>query len=342
MSDEICPYCGQGITKTQLEKITKRIEREAKAKFENKLFELQDLIHGKDEQIKTINLQNSETLDRILTDNSHKINELTKTHEELIENLRNEKNEEKLHLVRLQKDFDNLNDKFRKHQSELIGEIGEIQLLETLSETFIADVFNTQSRGTSEADIVQTVYFDNKPLDIRICYDNKQKTMVTKAHVDKAKKYQQIHNTKYVFIVSSILPKKDIPNSLFGIKEGIFLVHPTVTIEIVKLVRENLIAIHTKNTSQENRDSKETKLYDFITGHQFALKLSVISNCYNKLDTLLKSEITSHNRNWKQRRKSLDELFRAKVDLEQEVSIITDKTIEEVKIPLEDVAKIED
>lgn len=336
-TQEVCPYCGQKITKTELQKIQKKIS----SKYDEKIDQLERTLEVKNQEIKEINYRNSQSLDKLMVDNAHKINQITKSNDQLVETLRTERKEDKLQLDRLQTEFDTISDKFRKQQSELIGEIGEIQLLETLSETFIADSFNVQSRGTSEADIVQTVHNNGNPLDIRICYDNKQKTMVTKAHIDKAKKYQLIHNTKYVFVVSSILPKKDIPNSLFGIKDGIFLVHPTVVIEVVKLVRSNLVEIHTKKNTQVNRDSKETELYEFITGHQFALKLSVISNCYSKLDELLKSEMNSHNRSWKQRRKSLDELFRAKIDLEQEINVITDTTIKEVKMPFDDVPEME-
>ncbi len=128
--------------------------------------------------------------------------------------------------------------------------------------------------------------------------------------------------------------------TIFGMSDGIMLIHPQIVIEIVKLVRRNLIEIHTKTTSEQSRDTKEAELYEFITGHQFALKLSTISNCYSKLDNLLKSEINSHNKNWKQRRKSLDELFHAKIDLEQEVNIITDTIIKE--IPLHNVPNIEE
>lgn len=342
MSEETrCPYCGHEITKKEFTHIQKRLEREASVKYDDKISQLQATLQGREQHIKEINMKNAKVLDRIITENEHKINEIAAANDRLVSELCTERQEDKLQMTRLQKEFENINDKLRKRQSELIGEVGEIQLLETLQETFKEDSFNMQSRGTSEADIVQTVHHNNMPLDIRICYDNKQKTMVTKAHVDKAKKYQQIHNTRYVFVVSSVLSKKDTPNSFFGVKDGILLVHPAIIIEVVKLVRSNLIEIHTKRTTQESRDSKETELYEFITGHQFTLKLSVISNCYSKLDELLKSEMNSHARNWKQQRRVLDELFRTKIDIEQNINVITEKTIQEVQMSMDDMTEIE-
>jgi len=338
-TQDLCPYCGQKITKQEFGDIAKIMQNEAQAKFDIENDVSQQTIESLNDQIKKINYENSLKLDSILSENTNTINEITDSNQKVIDELRLDRKQDKIQLERAQKNLDDAGDKLRKTQSELIGEIGEIQLLETLSESFVDDEFNTQSRGTSEADIVQTVHYDNMPLDIRICYDNKQKTMVTKTHVDKAKKYQQMHNTRYVLIVSSILPKKDIPNSFFGVKDGVILVHPKIVIELVKLIRKNLIEIHTKKNSQENRDTKESQLYEFITGYQFALKLSTISNCYSNLDKLLTTEINSHNKNWKQRRKSLDELFRAKIDLEQEINVITDTTIKEM--PLDSIPEIE-
>jgi len=289
--DDKCPYCDQSITTKEFENITKRMEREAKALFNIEKERLDQKIESQNKEIKEINNRNALKLDSILAENSVKITEATNSFQKTIDDLRDDRKQDKLQLERAQDSLDQASDKLKKSQSELIGEIGEINLLETLQEHFKEDSFITQSRGISEADIVQTVYHNNKPLDIRICYDNKQKTMITKTHVDKAKKYQQIHNTKYVLVVSSILPPKTVTNSFFGVSDGIMLIHPKIVIEIVKLVRKNLIEIHTKATSEQNRDSKEAKLYEFITGYQFALKLSTISNCYSKLDTLLKSEI---------------------------------------------------
>jgi len=212
----------------------------------------QQTIESLNNEIKKINYRNSLKLDSILAENSVKITDATNLFQKTIDDLREDRKQDKLQLERAQDSLDMASGKLKKSQSELIG---EIQLLEKLKEYFKEDSFITQSRGTSEADIVQTVYNNNMPLDIRICYDNKQKTMVTKTHVDKAKKYQQVHNTKYVLIVSSILPPKTVTNSFFGTSNGIMLIRPQIVIEIVKLVRENLIEIHTKVTSEQNRDA---------------------------------------------------------------------------------------
>lgn len=328
-----CPLCGQEIDEQQYAYTKKKLTEESSRKNQNEIKILNETIYEKERQIQDVQFEHSQQLERVLDNHTEKINNLMASNEEMVGNLRTQIKEDHLRHITLTEDFNKMQDKFRTKQSELIGEVGEIELLETLKEYFPNDDFTTQTRGTSEADIVQTIHHNHQPLDIRICYDNKQKTSVTKTHVDKAKIYQQIHSTKHVLIVSSILPKMDIPNSLVGTKDGILLVHPKIIGEVVKLLRENLISIHTKSSTEKNRDTKESELYNFITGHQFAMQLSVMSNCYHKLDKLLTTEMTSHTRSWKQRKKILEELLHAKINIEQEINVITDEDIKEIETP---------
>ena len=332
-ADLKCPLCGQEINEQQYAYTKKKLTQEASLENQNQIKILNDTVYEKERHLQDVQFEHSQQLERVLDNHTEKINNLMSSNEEMVDNLRTQIKEDHLQHMRLTEDFNNIQDKLNKKQSELIGEVGEIELLETLKEYFPDDDFTSQTRGTSEADIVQTIHYNHQPLDIRICYDNKQKTSVTKIHVDKAKIYQQIHNTKHVLIVSSILPKTDIPNSLVGTKDGILLVHPKIIGEVVKLLRENLISIHTKISTEMNRDTKETELYNFVTSHQFAMQLSVVSNCYHKLDKLLTTEMTSHTRSWKQRKKILDELLHAKINIEQEINVITDEDLKEIETP---------
>ena len=49
-----------------------------------------------------------------------------------------------------------------------------------------------------------------------------------------------------------------------------------------------------------------------------------------QLDKLLKTEMVSHTRNWKLRKKIFDELLHAKISIEQEINVITDETLDEI------------
>lgn len=342
-TQEKCPYCGQSVTNEQFSLATEKMKDELKKDHQSEIYDLTEKLREKEKKIQEGDYENKrhmqdleyeadQTLSEIKIEHAKKINAMMDSNDETINKLRSKIEEDNLANIRLTTELNKSQDILRKKQSELIGEVGEIELLKLLKESFPDDDFTTQSKGTAEADIVQTIKHNNQVLDIRICYDNKQNTQVTKTHVDKAKAYQQIHNTKYVLIVSSILPKMDIPNSFIGSKDGILLVHPKIVVAVVTILRENLITLQTKTLTETNRGTKESQLYDFITGHQFAMQFSVISNCYNKLNKLLQTEQTSHTRSWKQRQKILEELFHTKIEIEQEIIVITGKDIAETKL----------
>jgi len=328
-----CPFCFQTIPEKQSEKITKSYTKELdskynaqietlKIKYDEEINILTQDLQEKENLIQTQKFSYSEKLDRILVNNTEKINEINNNHGDQLSAMQSilEDNQEKIlernniiHELKLFK-FESKIDK-------------EINLLELLQENFPNDEFAL--RGNSEADIVQTIRHKNNFLDVRICYDDKQLITINKTHIEKAQTYQHIHSTRYILIVSTILPKNVI-NSYFGVQDNILLVHPKILIEIIKLLRENIISIYSQENTQTNRDTKEVQLYNFITSDDFATHLRELATCYSKLDQLLQTEITSHKKSWKLRKKVLDELFHTKIDIEQEISLITEEISVEV------------
>ena len=71
-------------------------------------------------------------------------------------------------------------------------------------------------------------------------YDNKQAESVTPSAIIKAKKYQEIHGTRYVIIVSSMLPKRDVKSGLLGDRDSIYLVHPLIVVPFAKYLEMQL------------------------------------------------------------------------------------------------------
>ena len=133
----------------------------------------------------------------------------------------------------------------------------------SLTEAFPSDLFRRQKRGQSSGDVIQQIRIGGKSLDIPIVYDNKSASTVTKKDIEKAKKYQKIHGTNYVIIVSANLPKTSVPNELYGSREGILLVHPSIVTEVARQIRNGIIEVSKLSTSKEDQKSKQAKLYQY-------------------------------------------------------------------------------
>ena len=105
------------------------------------------------------------------------------------------------------------------------------------------DYFERSKRGTAMGDIIHYIKTPNGILETKIVYDNKSASTVTNQDIEKGQRYKKIHNTNYVIIVSSNLPKREVKNGLYGQKDGIVLVHPDIVVEVVKQIRQGIIKI---------------------------------------------------------------------------------------------------
>ena len=169
-----------------------------------------------------------------------------------------------------------------------------MDLYAKLTEAFPEDQFRRQTRGKSGGDLIQTIRSKAGIIDTPIVYDNKQAESITPADIVKAKKYQEIHGTRYVVIVSSNLPKRDIKNGLLGDRDGVYLVHPSILIPFSKFVRDAIIEISFLSKSDKERNSKEGMLYQYIRSQEFTARMEQVARIQSKIWHLQDKEEKDH------------------------------------------------
>ena len=233
--------------------------------------------------------------------------------------------QKEIQIQRANAQAEELQDKLSQTQSELKGEVSKLNLLEQLQSAFPNDKFNRQTRGTSSADIYQTIILHDKKIDIQIAFDNKENTKVKSTDIEKAKKYAENSNVKYVIIVSTDIPKTYAPNGIYGLKEGIIIVNPRILIEVVTRCRDNIIEISKIKKGAKDRDAKEAKLFDYMISSEFSSLIKTVYETNEKMRKLQDQEIRLHQKLWKDRSKLRNELIHAYMDIESSVESITQK-----------------
>jgi hypothetical protein len=234
--------------------------------------------------------------------------------------------ERDIQISRFKTDIDGLKEQLTQSQAELKGEVGERDLYATLTEAFPEDNFRRQKRGTSSGDLIQRVSLTpGKYSEMPIVYDNKEADLVTKHDIGKAKSYKDLHGTNYVLIVSSNLPK-EIKNGYFGEKDGVFLVHRSIVVEIAGTIRNAIIELAKQTEGAKDRDTKESRLYDYIKGQDFSRKVERFLSIYQRLQKLQETEERSHNRLWKDRRSIQSEINQAYTEITNEIASIIQQT----------------
>lgn len=250
--------------------------------------------------------------------------------------LKGDVTERDLQINRFKNEVDDLKKQLSQSQAELRGEAGEIDLYATLCQAFPDDYIRRQKRGTISGDLVQHIRTPSRTLVTPIVYDNKQAERVTKKDIEKAKNYKKVHTTEYVIIVSSNLPKKDIKNGLCGEKEGILLAHPSIVVEVSRQIRKAIIEISKQSESKKDRETKESKLYDYIKSQDFASTIEKIYSIHQKMTELQNREEKAHERLWRERKELQSQINQTYVRISNGID-----TIIQERLPMEELIKEE-
>jgi hypothetical protein len=240
--------------------------------------------------------------------------------------------EKDIQLSRFTNEVESLKKQLTQSQSELKGEAGELDLFARLTAAFPNDHFRRQKRGTSSGDVMHQIRENGKSLDIPIVYDNKAAKTVTKNDIEKAKKYQKIHGTNYVIIVSANLPKTSVPNGWYGTRDGIILVHPSIVIEVTKQIRTAIIEISRLRLSTDDQASKQAQLYQYLTSSEFLRIMEDISAAHETLYKLQTKEEKDHQTLWKSRNHEVDKLVKLANDYGSGIESIIQTSLDEIKV----------
>jgi hypothetical protein len=264
----------------------------------------------KDKEIKEAKLQNT-------IDIEEKIKQAINVNEQQLEAKYKQKEAEgELQLRRIKDDNQNLLKQVEKLQKtvdsvppELRGTAGEIVLLDTLHDAFPDDELVPKIAGVQMADVIQTIVKENREkIAPPIVWDRKLVNTITGAHICQAKGYKTTHDTDYSIIVTEKgITKKDSDNSLIGSREGIWLIHPTMVVEIAKIFRNFIMESAKQTISNKDRASKQAKLYNYLKSPEFARAMQATRNASSKLDDLQREEEKDHKRTWYNRKKLIDE-----------------------------------
>jgi hypothetical protein len=282
---------------------------EEKAEMENKH---RKELACKNKEIEIAKLQNAiaeeEKIEQAINDNEAKYKQKENEHE--LQRLRIEQENRSLlnQVEKLQKTLENV-------PPELRGTASEIFLLDELHETFPTDDLVPKKVGVEMAHVVQTILMENgEKITPPIVWDRKTGDKVSKVDIDKAKRYKTIHHTDFCVIVTTRgITKNDSNNSLIGKREGILLVHPSIVVEIARLLRSFIIKMAKQKRSNNAKTSKQVKLYDHLTSEVYAITIETRKDKKLKLDELQRLEEEYHKKTWKARKKLGEDWFKVQM-----------------------------
>ncbi len=189
---------------------------------------------------------------------------------------------------------------------QLQGEVQELVIEEWLKANFPLDHIEEIKKGARGADCLQHVKTYNNPDCGLIYYESKRTKEFQPSWIEKFRSDIREKGAHLGVIITDAMPKGVERMTLI---EGIWV----CTFEEFKglslVLRENIIALSTMASAQENKGEKMAMLYQYLTSNEFKLQIEAIVEGFTLMQTDLMKEKRAMEGHWKKREKQLQKVL---------------------------------
>ncbi len=119
---------------------------------------------------------------------------------------------------------------------------------------------------------------------------------------------------------------------MYGTRDGILLVHPSIVTEVARQIRTGIIEVSKLSISKDDQKSKQAKLYQYVMSAEFSMILEDVSGIDEKLYSLQTKEEKDHSTLWKTRKDLYDQLVKTHNDFASGIESIIQTDILEIPV----------
>lgn len=196
--------------------------------------------------------------------------------------------------------------KAEQGSQQLQGEAAEVNLEDTLTQSFPYDEIEPVGKGVRGADVHQRVHTHDGQYCGTIIWESKNTIHWNNQWISKLKEDQVAAKAELAVIVSVALPE-DVP--YFECVEGIWITGFPYALGLATALRENLVHVTQTRRSLEGKDEKIELLYSYLSGPEFKQRVEMIVTTFVDMKKELDSEKRSMNRLWSKREKGLEKVI---------------------------------
>ena len=240
---------------------------------------------------------------------------LEKASAEALAHVRSENDADKRKLTAK---LETLQRQLEKQRADELGEGAEVKLFDALKSEFPDDHIRPVPKGVSGADVLQTVMHHGQDCGT-IIHESKNTGAWRNDYVAKLLQDQTAAKADHAVLSTLKFPSGA---SQLEVRDGVVIVNPARAVAIVRIIRRQMLLVHTLRLSKADRSSKMAELYDFITSERCAHLLGRIDTESDALLELQAAEMRAHQNHWKREGTLLRSLQKAKAELDVEVQSI--------------------
>ena len=214
--------------------------------------------------------------------------------------------------------LEDLRRKLEKQRAVELGEGAEVKLFDALKVEFPGDDIRRVPRGASGADVLHTVMHNGQDCG-KIIYDSKNTGAWRNDYVAKLIQDQTAAKADHAVLSTLKFPAGA---TQLAVRDGVVIVNPARAVAIVRIIRRQMLLVHTLRLSKAERTNKMAELYDFITSERCAHLLGRIDTDSDALLELQAAEMRAHQNHWKREGTLVRSLQKAKAELDVEIGSI--------------------
>lgn len=311
-----CPKCGESFEMTEAFKheIEENLKTKIKEESDRQIQDLKSQIKEKDAKVdelrdqelklreKTRKLEEKEK-DMELEVQRKIDQEKLKIEEEVLKRSSDEHKMKDLEKDKKISDLMNsLEEAKRKAQQgsqQLQGEVLELDLEETLKQTFPNDEIEPVGKGVKGADIRQIVKSPKGYSCGVILWESKRTKSWTDEWLTKLKTDLRAEKANIPVIITASLPK-DVKTGM-GLKDGVWVATYELALPLANLLRKNLLDVAFQKAVSVHKGEKADLLYEYITGHEFRQQVEALVEVYKEMNEQISKERIAFEKIWKTR-----------------------------------------
>lgn len=210
-------------------------------------------------------------------------------------------------LEQLSKTVEELNKKLEQGSQQAQGESLEIELEELLKHNFPLDDIVPVAKGVKGADVIQKVRNQFGFECGTILWESKRHKRYDPKWVAKLKEDQRNEKANVSVLITQVLPENI---STFDLQDGVYIGSFNSSVGIASALREQLIQIQVLRQSEVGKNQKMESMYNYLTSHEFAQRISAILEAFELLQKQVNDERKAFEKQWSAREKVLKQVIK--------------------------------
>ena len=212
----------------------------------------------------------------------------------------------------LKSQIESLKQKAEQGSQQMQGEVQELQLEESLKQTFPFDEIAPVPSGVRGADLLQIVHGANGQVCGRIIWESKRTKAWSKGWIDKLKEDQRVQGAELAMLVSQALPE-DV--TTFAVREGVWVCGYALALPLASALRQQLIAVSATRRAESGKGEKMEALYQYVSSSAFQQQVESISKAFLEMQKDLNSERIAMEKLWSKREKQIQRILQGNANL---------------------------